>query len=544
MKTTDKNRIVEPVSKPIDCTLTRTVLRQGLAVFQAFGLVKRRISRLLSQNFSFGKASVAALFLAASMLLVMACGLDSKNDTPCVITFDTGAELTAETLRPTGSMTLEMYPGELLEELPEPYYPGYQFRGWYTRPEAGELFETPWEVREDLTLYAYWGAGADPSKDYHVLFDANGGTINNSGDPVQINVKRPPWTIFNLPYPVKGTNAFGGWFTETSNTLPESAKEITVLTPVSGFANVDGLVRGYAYWYSGAQTFTVTFNANGGGWGPGEFTQTKTITVPTEGTSLAEANAWPPNPDLAGFPLTGWFTSPGDVEFTGTSKITKDIMVSAKWVYSALDKIDYGIDDTGNFTGVLPGGGTVNPTTNANTAVETVNGYKVLSLPVKGSSVLDLGQIAGSYFAEDQFTMEMYLNIGNSERAGATKAVRFHTDQGEEADGALWMEGHGLIVFRPNTGTRPQFAISQNNHWFHLALIKDGTTITALTNGNLETASSSNLAILANANFKEVSHCKFYNLTGGMVYKVIFHKEVVTAFPGAQDTINALNGTP
>jgi uncharacterized repeat protein (TIGR02543 family) len=487
----------------------------------------------------------ALFFVVSTLLLVMACGLNGENDKPYVISFDTGAELTTETGRPTGSMTLEMYPGEVLEELPEPYYPGYQFRGWYDRPGEGELFETPWEVTGDLTLYAYWGPGPDPEKDYHVLFDPNGGTINDSGDPVRINVKRPPWTIFNLPYPKKGTNAFGGWFTETSTgPLPDSGREITVLTPVTGFAGLDGLIQGYAYWYTGAQTFTVTFNANGGGWGPGEFSKTVSITIPTNGTSLAEADAWPSDPDLAGFPLTGWFTNPGDVEFTGTSKITKDITVAAKWVYSALEKIDYGIDDTGNFTGALPGGGTVNPITNANTTVETVNGYGVLSLPVKETSVLDLGQIAGSYFAEDQFTVEMYINLGSSQLAGATKAVRFCTDRGDEADGALWMEGHGLIVFRPNTGTRPTFSISQQNHWYHLALVKDGTTLTAITNGNLEAASSSNLSILANAYFKEVSHCKFYNLTGGMVYKVIFHKEVVTEFPGAQDTINALNGTP
>jgi hypothetical protein len=486
---------------------------------------------------------VTALFLLALTLTLAAGCVLGESDKPYVITFDTGAELTTESVKPTGNMKLEMYPGELLEELPEPYYAGYQFRGWYDRPEEGEPFETPWEVTEDRTLYAYWGIGDDPSGDYRVIFDLNGGTINGGGEALQINVKRPPWTIFNLPYPVNGDNAFGGWFTETSDDGPPAEdKEITVLTPVTGFVNDEGLVRGYAYWYTGSQTYTITFNANGGAWGPGEFSRTASITIPGA-INLAEAGTWPEDPYLAGFPLVGWFTSPGDVEFTKTSRITKDLTVAAKWVYSALDKIDYGIDDNNQFTGNIPGGGTVNPITNTATTVETVNGYKALKFPTKGTSVLDLGQIAGSYFSESRFTMEVYLNIGDSERAGATKAIRFHTDRGEEADGALWMEGHGLIVFRPNTGTRPQFAISENNKWFHLALVKDGTNLTAITNGKLETASSSNLSsALGNANFKEVSHCKFYNLTGGMVYKVIFHKSVVTDFPGAQDIIKTLNG--
>jgi hypothetical protein len=44
---------VEPVPKLIDCALPRTVLGQSLAVFQAFSLVKLRISRLLSQKLKF-----------------------------------------------------------------------------------------------------------------------------------------------------------------------------------------------------------------------------------------------------------------------------------------------------------------------------------------------------------------------------------------------------------------------------------------------------------------------------------------------------------
>jgi hypothetical protein len=41
---------IEPVPKQIDCALTRTILGQARAVFQAFSLTKPRISRLLSQN--------------------------------------------------------------------------------------------------------------------------------------------------------------------------------------------------------------------------------------------------------------------------------------------------------------------------------------------------------------------------------------------------------------------------------------------------------------------------------------------------------------
>jgi hypothetical protein len=52
-KTVPEKEIIEPVPKLIDCALTRTVLGQSLAVFQAFSLAKPRISRLLSQKLKF-----------------------------------------------------------------------------------------------------------------------------------------------------------------------------------------------------------------------------------------------------------------------------------------------------------------------------------------------------------------------------------------------------------------------------------------------------------------------------------------------------------
>jgi hypothetical protein len=57
-----KNLLSEAVPKPIDCALTRTVLGQALAVFQVFILAKLRSLKLLSQNFSFGKASSVIFF--------------------------------------------------------------------------------------------------------------------------------------------------------------------------------------------------------------------------------------------------------------------------------------------------------------------------------------------------------------------------------------------------------------------------------------------------------------------------------------------------
>jgi hypothetical protein len=60
-----------PVPKLIDYALTRMVLGQAFVVFQAFSLrtfgsTKLRNLRLLSQNFSFGKASIIAAIVCFS----------------------------------------------------------------------------------------------------------------------------------------------------------------------------------------------------------------------------------------------------------------------------------------------------------------------------------------------------------------------------------------------------------------------------------------------------------------------------------------------
>ena len=173
--------------------------------------------------------------------------------------------------------------------------------------------------------------------------------------------------------------------------------------------------------------------------------------------------------------------------------------------------------------------------------------YPDTAAGAENRGIIDFGQIAGSYLAETQFTVEMYINFGNSAAGGAVKAVRFHTDAGEEADGAFWMEGHGLVIYRPNSGARLSFGLTANdtrNKWYHLAIVRDGSVLHAYLNGSKEgvPGSESTNSPIANPAFKNVSHFKIYNLTLGQLYKVVLSKEAKTEFPGVLETINALNG--
>ncbi|MDR1277857.1 MAG: InlB B-repeat-containing protein [Treponema sp.] len=488
--------------------------------------------------------TVVTVLLPLAFVILPGCDLGGETAKTHIITFDTAAEQTTESSKPTYSMKLNMYAGELLEELPEPYYSGYQFRGWYDRAEEGDLFEPPWEVNRDLALYAYWGNGADPSKDYRVVFNPNGGTINGSGEIFTVNVKRPPWTISNMPFPASGNNAFGGWFTEMPGGTPDYAKELGNTTPVTGLNLSENGAQSYAYWYSGPQEFAVTFNANGGGWGPAELRKEVKINAPAA-TTLEEAGSWPETPAMADFPLEGWFTA-DNVAFDKDTRITRDKEVFAKWTYSAIDTITYGVNEDGEFVGTIPNGGIIRPIDNTGTSTGTINAYRVLEFPANTTTgTLDIGQMGGSYLAENEWTIELYINLGDTVAAGAAKAIRFY-GTGAENDGAFWMEGHGLWIYRPNTGDRPDFGLSSTgsrNRWYHMAIARNGGALKTYLNG--EFMQDRNCPAFSNAAFKSVTHCLFTTaLNNAKLYQITFTKGIKTEadFAGVSAIVNALNG--
>ena len=151
------------------------------------------------------------------------------------------------------------------------------FKGWNTDSEAAVATFTDkhnYTATKDITLYAIWEADT-----YKITFKANNGTGNNTTQEFTEG-KSQALTGNSFTGPSRKSK-FVGWATTTDGQKAYDDKEQYTATAD---------ITLYAIWE--ADTYTVTFNANGGGGGPmtsQSFTEgttqtltTNTFTGPTE----------------------------------------------------------------------------------------------------------------------------------------------------------------------------------------------------------------------------------------------------------------------
>lgn len=129
---------------------------------------------------------------------------------------------------------------------------------------------------------------------FTVTFNANGGTTPTASKPVSYGS-----TYGNLPSPTRTGYTFLGWFTSGGTQITSSST-----------VNITANQTLYAHWK--ANSYTVTFNANGG-------------TTPTGSKSVTYGSTYGtlPTPTRAGYKFLGWFD---DVE--GGTQITSSTTVS------------------------------------------------------------------------------------------------------------------------------------------------------------------------------------------------------------------------
>jgi uncharacterized repeat protein (TIGR02543 family) len=226
--------------------------------------------------------------------------------------------LTWEDLNLTYTLTYELNGGELdasVENpgyyrstnknitLPTPTLTGHSFGGWYDNEglDGSAVTVIPQGSTGDKTFYAKWTAV------YTVTFDAEGGSPGT--ETRTVNDQETVGS--NMPSePSRSYAAFGGWYTEQNG----GGDEFTGTTPVTGDITV------YAKWT--AVVYTVTFDI--GDESPEERRVNGGETV---GSDMPSA------PTQSGYTFGGWYTAQngGGDEFTGTTPVTGDIWVYAKW---------------------------------------------------------------------------------------------------------------------------------------------------------------------------------------------------------------------
>ena len=138
--------------------------------------------------------------------------------------------------------TRKVNAGEKLGALPTAAKAGYTFKGWYTSENDKSKVKDTDSVSASVTYYAQWTANT-----YTVTFNPNGGTVTDDTKTLTYG-----GTLGTLPTPTRTGYTFAGWYTAASGG--------TKVTTASTVPSADTTY--YAHWT--ANTYTVTFNANGG----------------------------------------------------------------------------------------------------------------------------------------------------------------------------------------------------------------------------------------------------------------------------------------
>lgn len=191
-------------------------------------------------------------------------------------------------------------------ELPTVTRKGYDFKGWFTEESGGNQItaDTTVKITSDQTLYAQWDLVT-----YTITYNLDGGT-NDAANPASYNVTTP--TI--LAAASKTGYTFDGWYdAETGGSLVTS-----ILQDSTGDKTL------YARWTP--NTYTVTFNANGGA----PSTASCVVTYDSAYGTL-------PTVTREGYYFKGWFTeAAGGTEINADSKVTiaADHTLSAQWAIS------------------------------------------------------------------------------------------------------------------------------------------------------------------------------------------------------------------
>lgn len=206
----------------------------------------------------------------------------------------------------------------VLQSLPTtPTKSGYNFVGWYTDANAGDLVQVGHAFTSDALLYARWTPDYSTPVEYTISFYLNDGVNTGVYSTITTTDSYGYHVLASLPVqPTRDGYDFAGWFTETSG----GTKIELLITNFYGDCPV------YAQWTSQqvpVTGYTVTFDANGG-----TLTGDATMTTDANGNlgSLPSAPSW------EGYTFTGWFDAAiGGNEITTGTSFTANTTVYAQW---------------------------------------------------------------------------------------------------------------------------------------------------------------------------------------------------------------------
>ena len=211
--------------------------------------------------------------------------------------------------------------------LPTPTRTGHTFDGWYTKATGGTKVtdSTTITTNSSHALYAHWTPNT-----YTTTFEPNGGSVSPTTKTVTYGA-----SYGDMPTPERTGYTFAGWYTSSSG-----GSKVTDATSVT-IASAHTL---YAHWT--ANTYTVTFDANGGSVSP----TSKTVTYDSTYGDM-------PTATRTGYTFDGWYNaSSGGSKVTDATSVTTD---SDHTLYAHWTAKTYTVTFNSNGAGVEPTSRTV-----------------------------------------------------------------------------------------------------------------------------------------------------------------------------------------
>ena len=245
--------------------------------------------------------------------------------------------------------------------LPTPTRTGYSFKGWYTASSGGSQRQSSTTVTTagNHTLYAQWTpykatihyySNGGTAKSGYALDSSNRATANGSLVTTSIPYGTPTnvydvSTLFSPPTGYHEPLSDTGYY--TSGWRINSATATTYATQQDFNANNyittgDATIKFYARWLP--NTYTLTFNANGGSVSP-------TSTTITYNSTYGASGVWP-TPTRTNYRFDGWYTSTSGgtrIVESETVKVTSNTTLYAHWTalyYLDLNTYINGVNNT------------------------------------------------------------------------------------------------------------------------------------------------------------------------------------------------------
>ena len=180
---------------------------------------------------------------------------------------------------------------------------GYSFTGWFTSISDGTNITLETVFTEDTTVYAHWTAKDEVT----VTFDMQGHGTAPETQTVNYGNK-----VVRPDDPTAEGFDFGGWYKDSGCITEWNFDTDTVIADMTL----------YAKWTEIPETYTITFDSNGG---------TPTGMTEVTGTE-GKLTEFPDDPAMEGYSFAGWYTQAEDgTEIALDTVFTEDTTVYAHW---------------------------------------------------------------------------------------------------------------------------------------------------------------------------------------------------------------------